>query len=246
MPNNLIIYSVPKSGTHFLSQIVALLLDPDCNIYEKFELYKHVAHCTRRDFNDNSQLNRPYFNTHPGYLSYDSIKSYPHTKIFVVRNPLDKIVSSYFYRIYYRADPERLSSIKANLNKHMFDYCLGKIEVFSHQVMTHIEMSKVIENAELFDYGTVFEDKRLYIRRIAELMAVPVNDDLVEYIYNKTDIKKCSEYESRHRSFNVGAIQNGLFFRQGGTNNYKKYLHASQIDKLKNLIPQYLRNFYNL
>ena len=117
MANKLIIYSIPKCGTHFLSKIVALLLDPNCNIYNKNELYRHVVHYRKAHFNEMSEINSPFFNTHPGYLSYD-----------------------------------------------------------------------------------------------------------------KTDIKKCSEYESEHRSFNVGAIQNGLFFRQGGNKNYE---NICRLNKLK-------------
>ncbi len=71
------------------------------------------------------------------------------------------------------------------------------------------------------------------------MLEVPITDELVDFISDKTDIKKCSEYESKFRSFNVGAVQNGLFFRQGGSKNYEKYLTIQQIERLKREIPQY-------
>lgn len=239
MVKKLIIYSIPKCGTHFLSQIVALLINRNCNIYDKDELYKYVTH-----FTNISQINRPFFATHPCYLAYDKIKLLPHKKIFIVRDPLDKTISRYFYRVYYRANRQKLAIINKNLNGDIFRYCLKHLKTYCKEIVTHMKMSKRIPGSVLFDYGTVLEDKKKFIRIIAEMLEVPITDELVDFIYDKTDIKKCSEYESKFRSFNVGAVQNGLFFRQGGSKNYEKYLTIQQIERLKREIPQYLHNIY--
>jgi len=244
MDKKLIIYSIPKCGTHFLSQIVALLIDRNCNIYDKDELYKYVAHLTKKNLSQT--INRPFFATHPkpNYLPYDKIRPLPHKKIFMVRNPLDKTISRYFYRIYYRADPQKLAMINKNLNEHIFKYCLENLKTYCNEIVTHMDMSKEIPGSVLFDYGTVFDNKKKYIRIMAEMLEIPITDELVDFIYEKTDIKKCSEYESKFRSFNVGAIQNGLFFRQGGSRNYEKYLTPQEIERLKIEIPQYLHGIY--
>ena len=107
-----------------------------------------------------------------------------------------------------------------------------------------MKMSKSINNSVLFDYTTVLADKKKFIKIIADMIEIPVTDDSIEMICEKTDIKKCSDYEKENNSFKVGAVQNGLFFRQGGTKNYEKYLYPNQIEQLKKHIPQYLHNFY--
>ena len=241
MVNKLIIYSIPKCGTHFLSQIVALLLNRNCNIYDKDKLYKYVTH-----FTNISQINRPFFATHPCYLSYNKIRHLPHKKIFIVRNPLDKTISRYFYKIYYRASNQKLRIINKNLNADIFKYCLKNLKTYCNEIIIHMKMSKKINCSILFDYGTILDDKKKFIKIIAEMLEIPTTDELVDFIYDKTDIKKCSKYESKHRSFNVGKIQNGLFFRQGGSKNYEKYLLPHQIERLKREIPQYLHNIYKI
>ena len=202
MEKKLIIYSIPKCGTHFLSQIVALLINRNCNIYDKDELYKRVTHVKLTNI---TQIDRPFFATHPNYLPYDKIRPLPHKKIFIVRNPLDKTVSRYFYRVYYRANPQELAMINKNLNADIFRYCLRNLEKYCAEIVTHMEMSKKIPDSVLFDYGVVFDDKKKFIRIIAEMLKIPVTDEWVDFIYEKTDIKKCSEYESKFRSFKVGA-----------------------------------------
>lgn len=239
MVKRCIIYSIPKCGTHFLSQIIALLVNPNCNIYDKDELYKYVIH-----FTNIQQINRPFFATHPCYLSYEYIKKLPHKKIFIIRNPLDKLISSYFYRVYYRANRIKLMEINKNLNKSIYQYCLKNLKKFCSEIIVHMKMSKSINNSVLFDYTTVLADKKKFIKIIADMIEIPVTDVSIEMICEKTDIKKCSDYEKENNSFKVGAIQNGLFFRQGGTKNYEKYLYPNQIAQLKKQIPQYLHNFY--
>ena len=70
MVKKCIVYSVPKSGTHFVSQILALLINPNCNIYDKDSLYKIVPHAMSTKL-----ANLPFYNTHPMYIPYNIIKN---------------------------------------------------------------------------------------------------------------------------------------------------------------------------
>jgi hypothetical protein len=242
MVNNVLIYSLQKCGTHFISQILALILNRNCNIYDKKLLYNTVP------LVENSRnINRRYFSTHPCYVKYSLVNLLPHKKIFMIRNPLDKLISEYFYEIYYRINKRQLIAVNRNLNRNIFEYCLKRIVKVCNDISIHIDYSKRIPNSILFDYNKIQENKKFFIKIIArDLVGVEITDEDVDFICDKTDIKKCSEYESKHRSFKVGRIQNGLFFRKGENKNYTKYLTQEQINLLKKYIPQILIKLYNI
>ena len=209
-------------------------------------MYALVKHIQKKEFTFGKILKIPFFNTHPNYLPYDQVQLYPHKKLFVVRNPLDKSISSFFYRIHYRATGNKLHQINEYLNEEIFDYCLENIEKFAEQIRIHIENASVIPNSYLFDYSKVIEDKSHFISKIADIMNVPWDKDVLEYISKKTDIRKCAEYESKHRSFQVGAIQNGPFFRRGANNDFERFLRPTQIDILRKKLPVDLRAFFEI
>ena len=240
MVNNIIIYSLQKCGTHFMSQIIALILNKNCNIYDKKELYKTVP------LVENLVLaNKRYFSTHPCYVSYMNISKFPHMKIFMIRNPLDKLISEYFYEIYYRIGKRELMAVNRDLNRHIYHYCLKNINKVCNQICTHIEYSKRIHNSILFDYNKILNNKRIFVKLIAhDIVGIELCDEDIDDIVYKTDIQKCSDYERKHRSFQVGRVQNGLFFRHGHNNDYKRYLTEEQIEKLKKYIPQVLIKLY--
>jgi hypothetical protein len=242
----LIVYAIPKCGTHFLSQIVALLLNPECNIYDKDELYQEVRHVQKKEFLTDGFVAPRYFNTHPNYLGYERVASYPHTKLFVVRHPLDKSISSFFYRIYNRAEGQRRRRMSNNLNAAIYDYCTTNIDKFSNQLLVHIEQSSVIPNSHLFDYSAFIEDKPFHIERIAEIMGLPCDQEQIAWISARTDFDRCADYEDQHDSFRVGAVQNGAFFRRGANNDFETYLDADQIAALTTRIPSRLKTFYNI
>ena len=246
LDHGLIVYAVPKCGTHFLSQIVALLLNPECNIYDKDELYKEVRHVQKKEFLEDDFVAPRFFNTHPNYLGYERVVSYPHKKLFVIRHPLDKTVSSFFYRIYNRAEGQRLRRIKNDLNAAIYDYCTKNIDKFSNQLLLHIEQSAVIPDSHLFDYSAFIEDKPAHIERIAEIMGVPHDQEQVDWIAAETDFDNCADYEKEHDSFRVGAVQNGAFFRQGSNNDFERYLEPDQIAALSTRIPSGLKAFYGI
>jgi len=242
MVNNILIYSLQKCGTHFMSQIIALIINKDCNIYNKDELYRTVPLITNI-----VSVNKRYFSTHPCYVSYMNIAKLSHMKIFMIRHPLDKLISEYFYEIYYRIGRNELMIVNRNPNRYIYEYCVKHINKVCREICTHIEYSKRIHNSVLFDYNKILNNKKTFIKLIArDLVDVDLSDEDIDYIVDKTDIKKCSDYEDKHNSFKVGKIQNGLFFRKGENENYKRYLTEGQIDKLKKYIPQVLIKLYNI
>ena len=93
----------------------------------------------------------------------------------------------------------------------------------------------------------ILNNKRIFVKLIAQdIIGLELCDEDIDDIVDKTDIKKCSDYESKHRSFQVGKVQNGLFFRKGENNNYKRYLTEKQIENLKKYIPPVLIKLYDL
>jgi hypothetical protein len=153
MVNKLIVYSIPKCGTHFVSQIIALLLNKNCNIYNKKELYKYVPHLT-----NTLNMSLPFFSTHPCYVNYKTINVLPNKKIFIVRSPLDKMISEYFFYVYYRTNKTKLNKINRNLNKHIFQYCVNHVKKVNSEIINYIEYSKRTNNSILFDYNKLFKN----------------------------------------------------------------------------------------
>ena len=237
-----LIYSLQKCGTHFISQIIALIINKKCNISDKNELYNIVPLITNI-----VQSNKPYFSTHPCYVNYVNIAKLPHIKIFIIRNPLDKLISEYFYEIYYRINKDELMIVNKNMNIHIYNYCIKHINKVCNEICNHINYSKIITNSILFDYNKIQNNKKTFINIIAKnLMNIDLSDEDINYINDMTNIEKCAEYESKHNSFKIGKIQNGLFFRKGENENYKSYLTNIQINILKKKIPQILIKLYNI
>ena len=242
MTRKIIIYTIPKCGTHFLSQIVALLLNINCNIYDKKELYKYVDHIIHA-----SQIkNKPYFNTHPKYVNYQIMKKAPHFIIFSIRNPIDKTISNFFYNYYNRLNLRDKNIVDKNFNKVMFNWCNKNIQKYSNEIIKHMNMQKYFSNSILIDYNKLNSNKIEHIKLIANIMKVPYNDELIQLIYDKTDVKKCRNYEKNVKLFKVGKVQHDCFFRDGTNEQFYKYFTHEQIKILISKIPLQLKLFYNL
>mgnify|MGYP001489996138 CR=1 FL=1 len=59
---NIIIYTIPKTGTHLVSDIIALMINPNTDIYRKEKMYEIVPHTSR------FLKNKTIMSTHPTYI----------------------------------------------------------------------------------------------------------------------------------------------------------------------------------
>ena len=73
-------------------------------------------------------------------------------------------------------------------------------------------MQKYFSNSILIDYNKLNSNKLEYIKLIADIMKVPYNNELLQLICDKTDVKKCRNYEKNVKLFNVGKVQHNCFF----------------------------------
>ena len=62
-----VIYTIPKSGTHFMSDIISLMINPKTNIYNKNKMYKFVPHIKKID------KSKVFFSTHPKYIKLEKL-----------------------------------------------------------------------------------------------------------------------------------------------------------------------------
>ena len=241
MVKKCIVYSVPKSGTHFVSQILALLINPNCNIYDKDSLYKIVPHAMSTKL-----ANLPFYNTHPMYIPYNIIKNAPHKVIYLIREPLDLTISCFYFHYYNRQNKSVRDNIDKNLNKNMYNWCLSKIQFYCNKIILHIQNQINHKNSFLINYNKLNSNIKLSIKFIANQLNIKCNDQLIEFISNKVNIKNCKEYERKKKLFKVGSVQNNYFFRDGTNNQYLKHFNQNQINNLISKIPIVLRKYFKL
>ena len=90
---------------------------------------------------------------------------------------------------------------------------------FTEGTATDDPISQILGSTlALFNLGYAF--KALLIIIISTFIFKSIFLFISSYI----SVKIAADYEKENNSFKVGAIQNGLFFRQGGTKNYEKRL----------------------
>lgn len=223
--SNIVVYSVPKSGTHYLSNIITLLIKQDVNIYNKEEMYKYVPHITKKQ-------NIDFFSTHPMHISYNEL-NYNHKCIMMIRNPIDLAISKYFY-----FEKRKLRTQQRPIYKYIND----TIENVIIEVNTMKELHENNKhNSILLRYEDLYLKFDEMIPKIVEFINIYMPNVIknvnIDKIKETVSFKKVQNKEKQNGIYKVGRIQNGLFHRSGKINQIKEHLNFTQINNILNKIP---------
>jgi len=227
------VYTVPKSGTHFVSDIIALMIDSNTDIYSKEKMYQLVHHLTcKKGLSDCT-----YFNTHPSYIDLEYLLSINTRLICVIRNPLDVCISRYFYNE-KRKEPAKQRSI--------FEYVKNTIKPVCQEIIYFYQQCNKNNKCIIIKFEDLITniDNSLFkiynfINKYNEL-----SPPKYEIIKQKINFNIVQEKEKKNGIYKVGRIQNTLFHRSGKIGQSKEHFSKKQIIQLLNSIPKQIFEFY--
>lgn len=238
-----IIYTLQKCGTHLVSNICALLIDKDCDIYQKDKMYQIIPHYT----GGNVLAKNRVISTHPNYLAYNNPNILRNRILSVIRNPVDVCISHYFYNECRRGRRE-IKEINA--------FVMLKIDGICQKMKDHIRfINRGNENENgtrlLLSYEKLVgkgEDKKMEIDRVRNFLiagGVKVSDISGEEIIKKVNIEKTRVEEKKRGLYHVGVGQVFMFHRDGTVGQWQKYLRPDICDKVFQYIKIKYPGLYN-
>jgi hypothetical protein len=230
MFKGMVIYTPPKVGTHLMSDIVSLLLNPTTDIYDKNAMYKVVPHT--RKFNKNYHV----FSTHPNCIRPSLIKRLNYGFIMMIRNPLDICISKYFF---YEKRAPRPRSI--------YLYVLDIIGQTSREEYSYYLMYKQLgAQAIMIKFEDLIENKEKQIKKVYNFFKKYKNIPEPNYkeILEKTAFEEVNKQEEQRGLYKVGKRQKYLFHRSGKVGQGTKYFTKQQLTVLVSRIPVPVRRLY--
>jgi len=222
-----IIYTIPKTGTHLISNILCLILKPETNIYERDELYAVVPHrqCLTTD---------EYFSTHDGYVPLQKL-NHNSNFIFSIRNPIDCCISKYFFHNEIEPNIELMFLHTRNTLKYVCDDMFEIVDFFDH----HKNIKSLF-----MKYEDIVSDFESAIQKISDFVDKRISNTEIQSIKEKINIKKFQEKEKVKR-YIISPIQKNNFYRNGSIDQYKEYFRPDQILSLCEIISEHpLCKFY--
>ena len=228
---NIIIYTIPKSGTHFVSDIICLMINKNINIHNKNDMYKIINHRPKKN------LKRLKYNIFSEHIRGLSRKDLNNSKlILTIRNPIDLCISGYYY--YEKRNKNSKVSIYSYIKKNILKAC--------NDCNYQIRLKRNYKNSILIRYEDIILNKRntiniLYNFFKNDLNLKKINKDL---IIQKTDINKMKNKEKNGYRYKVGKIQPYLFHRNGSFGQWNKELTKRQYLTILNMIPKNIKKFY--
>ena len=113
-----VIYGLPKSGTTYLFSLLAQAMSRDKKLVESFEprskdennrLHRHDGQFWDESENMLVKILYADANKNSGWEGAQAKKSFDYydKKIFLIRDPRDRWISAFFYRWFYRHNPDK-------------------------------------------------------------------------------------------------------------------------------------------
>jgi hypothetical protein len=215
--NKVVIYSLPKMGLHLLSDVVCLMLSKEINIFDKDEMYAIIPH-------SKVMLEREIFSTHPKYIPY---KEAQFNVLSCVRNPLDTLISEWFFY-----------ETRKKLQREIFEFSEELLPKRIKQIEHHLEFVERKGNSSTF---VRFEDlsgnkkietiREIYNFLIVRGFVLEVLDE--ELILEKTENARVQQEEKKNGLYKVGEVQIHPFHRSGRTGQWKEHFTEEQINQLR-------------
>jgi hypothetical protein len=231
---DVMVYSIPKSGTHLVSDILALIYRPNCNIYSKEKMYRVIAHLVGDG--NLTEIDTRGISTHPKYIGYSIVNRLSAKKIFTVRHPLDVAISRYYY-VEKRLPVEKRRSL--------WTYVQAELPKIVEMTEKHLSEFKQMKGEKLLlAFERVTRKKRKAIGEIAEFLGIGLTGDAIESIVRKTSFEEVQRQEQRNGLYKVGITQPHLFHRKGQTEQWREEFTKEQYQTLLKRIPGELEKFF--
>ena len=230
----IILYTIRKSGTHLLSDIITLMINPEVNIYDKKEMYSIIPH---KPIVNNKLKNKLKYNicsqhTESLNQNFKNISKL----ILTIRNPIDLCIS----RFYFYEKRNKSSSI------NIFNFIKKNINKINRACLEQINLSENHDDNLLIRFEDLVMNKRNTSLEIYNFIKDFLNLDEIdlEMIINKTSFNKVQKEENKN-GYKVGRIQPFLFHRKGSVGQWKEELKPEEFEEIQNMVPHKLKYLYS-
>lgn len=230
----MIIYTITKSGTHLVSDIIALMIEPKLNIYNKNEMYKVIPHRPIEYKKMKEGLKYNIFSQHLGSVNNYYMKN-SHL-ILTIRNPIDICISRFYF--YEKRNPNSEMTPKDYINKN--------IKRAIKECQDQINLAEKHDSNLIIRFEDIVSNKKETIIKIYNFVKpfLKLEQIDVESILKKTSFKKTQNEEIKN-GYKVGAKQPFMFHRNGKIRQWEKEITHQEYIEILDKIPSSLKTYYS-
>lgn len=246
MRRSIVIISIPKSGTNMTKLLLANYLNvfyegrQDITTYDEMHTEMFYSDVQVKGLDPSSkpgkgrilQQHTPYRHLVHTHSHGAKMKQYIRLNrgaryLLLYRNPLDNLISSYFYHFKYRPD-------LAEKYKHPREIIDWKLPVFIKQYTYQKEMAAQNENAMRVSYEGLYEDKAKTFASILDFLNIPVEEPAVQLAVEFSSLKSVREQEQQRNKAIHQEIPGfkGSFVRSGKIGQWKEFFDNSDIENI--------------
>ncbi|MEZ9551554.1 sulfotransferase domain-containing protein, partial [Vibrio breoganii] len=150
--------------------------------------------------------------------------------IYVYRNPLDNLVSSFFYHIRKRDESGEVSSIKNYIRSYLLKY----VPLYDHMQQQKRQGQFVL------CYDQIMGDKKKEYGKLLNYLNIPVDDEILDLAVDRNSIKLVKETEEKQgHAIHSTKGNSKSFVRSGITGDYAS--HLSVVD-VKYIISHFVKS----
>ncbi|KAI4332936.1 hypothetical protein L6164_017803 [Bauhinia variegata] len=251
---DIILASKPKSGTTWLKAIIFSIVNRTQFTLSNTPLLTKVSHelvpffevtvYRNNKIPDLTTMSSPrLFSTHVPYASLPkSIKESKCRIVYVCRNPLDTLVSHW----YFGSHLSDIRSLGWTLEEFVGKFCDGKegFGPFWSHVLGYWKASIENPNKVLFlKYEDLKEDTIYQIKRLAEFIGFPFSQEelrhgVVEDISKLCSLNALKDLEVNKNGTHASFFPNKSFYRKGEVGDWVNHLSPSMLERLNKMIEE--------
>ncbi|XP_010672211.2 cytosolic sulfotransferase 5 [Beta vulgaris subsp. vulgaris] len=265
--SDLIVASLPKTGTTWLISLLFSIVNrvklEHQPLNKKSPLLHHnphelVYHLEHGVYGKNPILPNPnqldelssprLFYTHIPYGSLPkSIKASSCKMLYIARNPLDTIVSSYhFYIDFIKKATEDQDFKPPSIEDFFDDFCEGRSMTgpyFEHVVGFWKESLEQPSKVLFLKYEDLKEDPTFYSKKVAEFVGFPFSpreesEGVIDNVSELCSIKKLKELEVNKNGAMNKYVDKKTYFRKGEVGDWTNYFKPLMVDKIHKLMEE--------
>lgn len=243
--NSVVLQSIPKSGTNyfglFMVNYLSKLSGNKENLVNKHyrELLKHeptreqyLVYDKKFDIKKKEVLKPYWFDYFHMTHTTAFFEFFEGRMVHLYRNPLDNLISRYFFTIKYRKGRE-------NSMNHPREYIEEWVVDYARLYSTMKEFSRKNSNILRISYESLMVDPVNVFAICVKHCKLEVNYDALISSIKASSFKSVRKDEEQNGNIKYVEDYTGFFARSGKVGDWKNYLDEDDIKKVKELLLKY-------
>ncbi|KMT20765.1 hypothetical protein BVRB_1g007330 [Beta vulgaris subsp. vulgaris] len=257
---DIFVTSLPKTGTTWLKSLLfaiinrlkypidqnpllthhpqELVYNLESGVYGEALAYPHPCHLKEL-------LSPRVFGTHIPYTCLpESIKTSECRILYICRNPLDTLVSRYYFIPQYAKITKEDDLVPNGFENFFEDYFDGKclFGPFFEHVLEYWKLSLEQPNKVLFlKYEDLKDDPTYQLKRVAEFIGMPFSiqeesEGVIKQIIELCNIKNMKELEVNKSGVVGKYFEKKSFFRKGEVGDWTNHFTPNMVERMKKLM----------